>query len=271
MKPNADRLNLAILQMPIGEKSSWNIDHLKRQVETLFRHHHKEPHLVVGVEFGISPVEVHPIPGEVLEDLADVARTYGVYLLPGTLKERAQKDKFYNTAGELIGCYRKMVPWHSSLEQNELAGNELVLVDIPEFDTKLGVLICLDGDFPEIVRAYALSGAEVLVQLSFDPDTITEAYRNIRQTRALENQAYYVYTCGTGPCCGYTLPGRSAVYGPHGEKLYEAGAGEAYPVIGLDLSAAKRARQKGSWGDLRLLSMAGRLPTMREQKGVVGH
>ena len=86
--------------------------------------------------------------------------------------------QFYNAApifgpdGRLIDVYRKMAPYRPA--EPAVPGRRYVVFDIPEKQTKVGVQICYDLNFPEISRNETLMGAEVLVKLTMDP---TELYQ----------------------------------------------------------------------------------------------
>jgi predicted amidohydrolase len=252
-------LQVALIQMPVQSNPWRNVQALE---EGLARAAAAEPpcELAVGVEFGISPGPPLPEKNEIYGYLGDMAARYGVYLLPGSVKIAADKEGgFFNQApvfgpdGGLLGRYNKMVPWDTSLEHGTVPGREPLVFDIPEKGTKAGVMICYDADFPEIARGLTLSGAEVLIQLSMDPDTISGEYDAIKQARALENQAYYIYTNGVGKCEGFTLAGGSRIIGPEGETLYAAGSEAATGGTSLDLARLRRCRSEGSWGEVAIL------------------
>lgn len=254
-------LNVGIIQMPISIDCKSNLSYIEESVEAMMGWMNR-PDLILGVELGISPEEAESIPGPATDFLCNLAKKHKVYLLPGTLKEKPEKDcgnKFYNTcpiidpSGKMIAKYAKMVPWLGSAEGGTLPGTEYIVFDIPEKETKIGVQICLDGDFPEISRTEVLMGAEVLVQISMDPDSIPNEYRLIRQARAIENQVYYVYTNGVGNFLDMTLVGNSLIADPEGKIIYEAGRTPSNSVITLDLDAVTRAREMGNWNQVKLL------------------
>ena len=94
--------------------------------------------------------------------LARLARQHGLILSAG-LSER-ERDLVYNTQvlvgpGGYIGKQRKL-----HLSRDEVlfyAGGR----DLPVFDVgpcKVGIAICYDNEFPEVPRALALAGADVL-------------------------------------------------------------------------------------------------------------
>lgn len=256
-------LNIAILQMPVSKETPKNIKYLKEKISQLMAEKRK-PELVVGVEFGIVPANPEPLEGKAIQNLSAIAAKYGIYLIPGTMKLSDDQRGFYNAApifnprGELIATYAKMVPWDTSLEVGTIPGQEYQVFEIPEKNTRVGVQICFDADFPEISRTQTLLGAEILIQLSMDPDSIPLRYNTIKIARAIENQAYYVYTNGVGDYGGFHLRGHSMVIDPEGNILYEAGEVPTFPVVTLDLEKIRQCRELGSWHQVSILKTLSR-------------
>jgi len=253
-------LTVGILQMPVSRDAEVNLARIEAGVKTLCRRMPR-PELIVGVEGGIGYGVREPIPGPTTRRLGEIARTYGVYLLPGTMFERSDEcpeGMFYNAApifgpdSRLLDVYRKMAPWRPA-EYKTCPGRRYVVFEIPEKKIRVGVLICYDLNFPEICRNLALEGAEVLVKLTED---MAEAYRMNRPvhlTRALENQAYLISANAVGPAEGYTMYGHSMVIDPAGQMLLEAGGEEALLSVTIDVDAVTSARQYGTqFSDLYL-------------------
>ena len=95
-----------------------NQAYIAARLEELMNGYHK-PELVVGVEW-IGMYAAGPIPGPATNFFADLARRYGIYLIPGTMSETSPElpeGQFYNAApifgpdGRLIDVYRKMAPY----------------------------------------------------------------------------------------------------------------------------------------------------------------
>ena len=57
------------------------------------------------------------VPGPLTDELGTIARTHGVWLVPGSVYERGEDDRVHNTCvvlspdGELVASYRKVFPW----------------------------------------------------------------------------------------------------------------------------------------------------------------
>ena len=245
-------LNVGIIQMPVTTDTAENLRFLEEKTESIMKGFHR-PELVIGVE-SIAACTPQPIPGRMTDYLGGIAKRHGIYYIPGTFAEIAPELPdivTYNTAvvfnpqGEIVGRYRKMAPWRPS-EAYSAPGREYLVFDIPEKETKIGVQICYDLNFPEISRNETLMGAEVLVKLTMDPQELYLINKHLHYARALENQAYLVSTNGTGFFHDIHLYGNSMVVSPEGNLVWEAGQEPAICTVTLDLDLVERCRQKGT-------------------------
>lgn len=245
-------LNVGIIQMPVTTDTAENFRFLEEKVDNLMKSYHK-PELVLGVE-SIASFTSDTIPGRVTEYFASIAKKHNIYFIPGTMSEKSDElpdDMCYNTAvvfnpkGKLITKYRKMAPWRPA-EQFTAPGDKYCVFDIPEKNTRIGLQICYDLNFPEISRNETLMGAEVLVKLTMDPQELYLLNKHLHYARALENQAYLISTNGTGFFNAINLYGNSLVISPEGNVLCEAGQTPCAFTVTLDLELVKRCRQKGT-------------------------
>jgi len=246
-------LNVGIIQQSISEDTVDNLRYIEEKVDSMMNGVHA-PELVVGVEGGIGYFTPEMIPGPITDFLCGIAKKHGIYFVPGTMYEAApelEDGMFYNSApvinpqGEIVAVYRKMAPWRPS-EANTAPGKDYVVFDIPEKNTKVGVQICYDMNFPEISRNQTLMGAEVLLKLTQDPEELYALNKPVHFARALENQAYFVSTNTCGRFGNFSLYGNSLVVNPEGKLLWEAGTTEATHTITLDLDVVKNAREYGT-------------------------
>ena len=246
-------LNVGIIQQKIVYDTTENLKYIEEKVNALMSGYHK-PELIVGVEGGIGYFTPQPIPGTITNYLCNIAKKYGIYFIPGTMYEvnsDLPEGYFYNSApiinpkGEIIAVYRKMAPWKPS-EQFTAPGKEYIVFEIPEKNTKVGVMICYDLNFPEIARNLTLMGAEVLVKLTQDPEELYELNKPIHFARALENQAYLVSTNTSGTFSNFSLYGKSLIINPEGRPLWEAGHTETIATVTLNLDLVNQCREYGT-------------------------
>jgi len=132
--------------------------------------------------------------------LRERAKEHGIYIVPGTVAERAEENNFYNTAvliddkGEIAGKYRKT---HLSVGESRVAGDREEVSKV--FRTQygnVGIHVCYEICFPEVARVTALAGADMI----FWPCggkfyEIRETWRHLIWARAIENLTYIIACC----------------------------------------------------------------------------
>ncbi len=175
-----------------------------------------------------------PVPGTLSRQLAQAARTHGVYLCGG-LTEQAG-ESFYNTAllfdrmGRLILKHRKINELEVGLRTYS-RGSDLRVADT-EFGL-LGVNICADNWVPFIDQTLACMGAHVVLSpcaWACEPKKEASNSKAIREKfrkRTIESPIFLVGANSVGeltegPWKGRILHGRSLVYGPGGRELLVA-------------------------------------------------
>ncbi|MBK5927664.1 carbon-nitrogen hydrolase family protein [Rhodobaculum claviforme] len=112
---------------------------------------------------------------------------------------------------------------------------------------RVGVAICYDVEFPELIRAHALAGAQLVVvptALMVPHDRVA---RQIVPVRALENQIFMGYANRAGTEPGLTFTGLSCICGPGGEVLARAGAEPVLLTADLDPAALRAERAEACY------------------------
>jgi predicted amidohydrolase len=197
------------------------------------------------------------VPGPLTEELGQVARANGVWLVPGSVYERAEDGGVHNTClvlspeGELAVSYRKVFPWQP--HESSAPGDCFVTFDIPEVG-RIGLSICYDGSFPETCRELAWMGAEVVLQPSLTTTSDRAQEIVMARANAIFNQLYVVSLNAGSPAA----LGRSVIVDPEGLVRLEAGDGEELLTDVLDLDAVTRVREYGTAGVSRLWDQATR-------------
>lgn len=206
-----------------------------------------------------------PIPNEYTQLYQDKAKELGVYIQTGTfLEEHPQwPGKVFNSTC-LIGpegilyTYRKVNPWipwevHASPHDLDDYNEEPFPVARTPIGN-LGVAICYDWLFPEVLRQLVANGAEVLLRVSayMDPWGATppmDWWTTVNRCRALENMSYVVAANQGASLAHYapfSWPGGSMVIDYDGRILAQAdpGPGEKIVVGPLDIGALRYERQR---------------------------
>jgi predicted amidohydrolase len=231
-------VQIAITPNDVAANISKGIDWLRRAVAK----HQAElvvfPETVTtGYETGLPPEElwqlVDEVPGRITEAIQDEAKVLGVHVVWPSYRRGIHQGEVYNASiligpdGSILGTYDKThpAPWERRDRGGWVAVGEQAEVYETELGT-LGMIICYDGDFPELSRILAVKGAEVIIrasalQRSFDIWHITNS------ARAYDNHVYLVASNLVGPdaCNNYGF-GHSMIVNPIAWRLAQARGSE---------------------------------------------
>jgi len=184
---------------------------------------------------------VDSIPGAMTERIQEAARELGVAVLWPTYERGAHEGIVYNSAalfdhrGELAGVYRKTHPFPTERLEGggwTTPGTKAVVCDLPF--ARVGIMICYDGDFPELARVEALKGAEVILRPSALLRSF-EIWEITNSARAYDNHVYIVAVNAVGQDRGGTYYyGHSMIVSPIARKLALARGGEEIIAATLD-------------------------------------
>jgi len=206
-----------------------------------------------------DPAGAEPIPGPTTEAMATLARELQLFLCMGSILESVPGElRRYNTSclvdpsGAVLARYRKIhlfdvaLPGRVAVEESagRLPGEATVVVPTPL--ATLGCSICYDLRFPELYRALAGAGAEVLlVPSAFTFPTGAAHWEVLCRARAIENQCYLLAANQTGKSPhGHRDYGNSLVVDPWGTVLARAGDDEGVAVAELDGAVLTRVRRE---------------------------
>ena len=181
-----------------------------------------------------------PVKGESAKPFLDLAKQNQIYLLLGSIIEKAVRAKrVYNTSvlinprGEIESLYRKIHLFEAQFKKNFLdeskiflPGEKLGLGRV--FNFCLGMAVCYDLRFPEFFRRYARQGAELLSVPSVFTETTGRAHWEILvRARAIEGLCYCLAPNQVGKDLkGIKAYGHSLVVGPWGEILAQGSGNE---------------------------------------------
>ncbi|MEG1523531.1 MAG: nitrilase-related carbon-nitrogen hydrolase [Clostridia bacterium] len=129
-----------------------------------------------------------------------------------------------NDHGEIVHTYVKMNPWIPF--ENSRPGTECTVCNGPK-GSRLGVIICADGDYPEIWREAAYRGANVILRPTHYMDPWNTAWDLTNRASAYFNQVYVVGVNCSGLAKNESRScfGRSMIVGPDGNIITEASNG----------------------------------------------
>lgn len=208
-----------------------------------------------NAEFGrhARPVPEHPAAIE----LAAAARAANAWLLVGSLSVRGEGGKLANRsilftpAGEIRATYDKINLFDAAPGEKESLesrlyqrGDKACVVDIGA--ARLGLSICYDLRFPQLYRALAKAGAQVLaIPAAFMKLTGEAHWHTLVRARAIETGCFVLAPAQCGrPHPGRESYGHSLVVNPWGEVIAEAGTEPATIIADLDLAQVAEARRR---------------------------
>lgn len=256
---------IQLTSVPDVEQNLATIDRLMSQLP------YDEHHLVVLPEcclyFGGKDAEQLTLARDTYQEetselilaLAELAKKHRVFLVAGTLPYyRPQADKFSNRCcvfspeGELIEYYDKIHLFDVVVEDNEKnyleskytqAGEAVKQVNLPF--TQLGLTVCYDLRFPELYRALAAHGANVItVPAAFTKVTGQAHWQALLQARAIENQCYIIAADQEGTHAnGRETYGHSMIISPWGEILACQQSGHGTITVNYDAGQIEKIRK----------------------------
>ncbi|MFI6349730.1 carbon-nitrogen hydrolase family protein [Streptomyces sp. NPDC050560] len=148
--------------------------------------------------------------------------------------------------GRPLARYRKTHLW-GPYEHTWFTPGDTALVQARLHGLTVGLLICYDVEFPEMVRAHALAGTDLLLV----PTALPAPGRFIAETlvpaRAFESQLHIAYANRTGHEGGFDFVGLSTLAGPAGHPGPRAGAAPELLVGDVDTDALAASRTANTY------------------------
>ncbi len=190
-----------------------------------------------------------PADGPAVKATQRIAEDHGAHLVFGMPEREAGTRRLYNSSVLVapdgrVAVYRKIYPANFGPFEEGLyfgRGDGLTLVETKL--GKIGLLICYDTFFPELAKAYALQGADLLAIISASPATSKAFFDRILPARAIENAIPVLYANLVGTELNVVFQGGTQAIGPRGEDLGKAKDFiEDTVVADIDLRDVKTAR-----------------------------
>ncbi|MBE3075308.1 MAG: carbon-nitrogen hydrolase family protein [Actinobacteria bacterium] len=199
-----------------------------------------------------------PIPGPHTDPFAEVARRHDAWILVGSTAETSgDPDRPYNTStliapdGSIAATYRKIHLFDVAVENGPVAteSDRVTAGGAPVVTTvdgvPIGLSICYDLRFPELYRALALAGAQVLtVPSDFMERTGRDHWEVLLRARAIENGAYVLAPSQIGGPSRFPAFGRSMVIDPWGTVVAQAPDVVGIVHAELDLDRVEAVRRQ---------------------------
>ncbi len=199
-----------------------------------------------------------------LAALRDAAARYGIWLLAGSLgiKTDDADGRFANRSfligpdGTIAARYDKIHMFDVNVSETEVyresaayrPGAKAVMADMPL--ARLGLTVCYDLRFPQLYRALAQEGAQIItVPAAFNHITGAAHWETLLRARAIETGCFILAPAQTGFHAeshgkGRRTHGHSLVVAPWGDVLADAGTETGVLLADIDLAQVAVARQR---------------------------
>ncbi len=208
---------------------------------------------------GLRPAAEDPV----VAAASELARRHAIYLHIGSTAIAAPGGMAANRAflfgpdGAEVETYDKIHMFDVDLDNGEswresrtyVPGERAALArfSVGGADVRLGFAVCYDMRFPELFRAEALAGANILTApAAFTRQTGEAHWHVLLRARAIENNAFMIAAAQGGlHADGRETYGHSIIIDPWGRVLAEVDGDEpGVAVARLDLAAVEAARGK---------------------------
>ena len=189
------------------------------------------------------------IDGEFVSSIATSAKENGIQIVGSFYEKSRKKDRVYDTSfiinkfGKVISTYRK-IHLYDALgfrESDKMTSGSKIAKPVKTSIGKMGMMICYDLRFPEMSRALAVAGSEVLVAPSawVQGKMKEEHWIAINKTRAIENGCFVI----SPDQVGNIYCGRSIVVDPFGNILLDLKHKQTIGFVDIDLEKVKQIRK----------------------------
>ena len=191
--------------------------------------------------------------GTIVAEFAALAQELGVILCVGTYERGPSPQIVYNSSvlldrdGSILGVYRKTHPFCS---ENVSGGGWVTPGDtVTVCDTdlgRIGMIICFDGDYPELSRIQAVQGAEIICR----PSALlrsADIWELTSRARAYDNHVFVIGANCTGiDSAGVHYFGNSHIVTPIAHIAAKAASHEGWVSVRLDPDEAMASLTPGS-------------------------
>ncbi len=255
-----NKLTIALCQMMTGPSKAENLARAGKMINQACQ---RNVDLVILPEVfncpyqaDLFPLYAETYPGPTTDFLSTMAREKGVGIVGGSIIEQSAQGKLYNSSfvfdehGNLIGRHRKIhlfdvdMPGRITFKESDTLspGNNITLIKFKHMT--FGLLICYDIRFPEISRALALEGADLLIiPAAFNLTSGPLFWELMIRSRAVDQQVFVAAAApATNSEAYYQAWGHSMVVDPWGRTIAMADDREQIVFAELDFSISQQVR-----------------------------
>jgi predicted amidohydrolase len=208
-----------------------------------------------GTKRALYGMQEHPA----IVAAAHMAKVNHVWLLVGSVAVKiddsgktVNRSLLFGDSGQLVKLYDKIHLFDVDVGDGQaykesarmLAGGQAVVATTPW--AKIGMTVCYDVRFPQLYRALAKAGAEILaVPSAFTQVTGEAHWHALLRARAIENGCFVIAPAQTGMHPGHRKTfGHALIVDPWGKVLADAGVEEGIITTDIDTQQVKQVRAR---------------------------
>jgi predicted amidohydrolase len=238
------RLAIAALQLELGHQN--NLEVLDREIRTAKRRYPWIDLIIVPelAVYGVNMSYREKVGEKTEQHFQQLARELCVWLIPGSLYQLDGEQTFnvapvINPEGSVVARCRKIFPF-LPYEQGVAGGREFCVFDLPSVG-RVGVCICYDNWFPEVLRSLVALGAEFIICPTMTNTIDRDVEVTLARANAAMQQVYFLSVNAAGRLGN----GRSILVAPDGKVLHESGTTHDIIAIELDFDRVTEVRERG--------------------------
>jgi formamidase len=257
--PDGVVIGLAQLQLPVVDTPEQLAAQTRRIVEMVgkARRGMRTMDLIVFPEYSLHGLSMNTDPaimcrvdGPEVNAFREACRKYKIWGC-FSIMELNPDGNPYNTGliiddeGEIRLHYRKLHPW-VPVEPWEPGNLGIPVCDGPN-GSKLALIICHDGMFPEMARECAYRGADIMIRTAGYTAPIRHAWRVTNQANAFCNLMYTVSVCMCGSDGTFDSMGEAMIVNFDGVPLV-MGGGRADEIVTGEVRPSLAREARRLWG-----------------------
>jgi deaminated glutathione amidase len=252
-------MRVALGQLPISSSPQVNLGRVRKAAESAAKRGAQLAVFPEGTQARFAAdlrAVAEPLDGEFCRGLSDVARLVGLAVVAGVFEPAPDGRVFnttvgYDSGGLLAAVYRK-IHLFDALGQREsetmAPGDELVIASL--CGLRVGFMTCYDVRFPELARALAAGGADLIVlPAAWAAGQFKEEHWvTLVRARAIENTIWVaaagqVPDAAEPPTKAPTGIGRSMLVDPMGVVRLDLGPAAGLGVADVDTELTASVRE----------------------------
>ena len=196
---------------------------------------------VTGYNIGADRIRnlAEPHDGAMVERLMAMAKRHAIGIVCGFPEANGQNifnsAVLINSSGTVQSICRK-VHLFGDVDREVFSPAEGLCSLVHVGDWTVGLAICYDIEFPELVRSYALAGADIIIVPTANMLPYVGVPKRMIPARAEENEIYIAYANRVGVEGAFQYCGLSCVIGPDGFDIARAGEALKDEMIFAEIS-----------------------------------